>query len=192
MTKRVMILMAALGIFASGCEIAGPLLAAELADGEDDLASTSATLSVRVDSAEGMVHAQPLAPEMLRVTGDRFGTQLQFAVQVGTPDTVMHVLVPQADGSSVDPYTGQGFDEGRGGELVPPDSFADGGVDGFAPGLAPQQSAQVMICDQHDCLVADDFDIQIEQTEDGRVASFEGLWADGQSARVVMRYTEDG
>ncbi|MFK7986434.1 MAG: hypothetical protein AB8I08_10410 [Sandaracinaceae bacterium] len=191
MTKRVMILMAALGLFTSGCELAVPLIAAELG-GNDDIEPSSAALSVRVEAAEGSLRGQALSPEMLAATGDRHGAQLSFAVQVGGPDTMMHVVVPQADGSSVNPYEGDGF-EGEGPFFGEGDApfFEDAGA--FLPqqGLAPEQGARFMVCDGDDCFAADDFDIQIEQTPDGRVASFEGTFGEGERARVVMRYTED-
>lgn len=190
MTKRMMILMAALGLCASGCELAVPLIAAEL-DGDDDSAPSSAALSVSVESAEGTLRGQALSPEMLIASGDRHGTQLSFAVQVGSPDTMLHVVVPQADGSSVNPYRGDGFEEGFGDEGSGSGFFEDAGA--FLPqqGIAPENGARFMVCQAHDCFAAEDFDIQIEQTPDGRVASFEGAFGAGERANLVMRYTED-
>lgn len=186
--KRVMIWMTALGLFASGCELAIPLIAAEVIGDEGSVEPASASLSVQVESAEGTLNGQTLAPELLAASGHRHGSQLSFEVEVGSPDTMIVVDLSQADGSSVNPYRGDGFEEG----LPEPGFFEDAGA--FLPqqGLASENAARFMVCHEHDCVPAEDFDIQIEQTPEGRVASFEGAFGGDERARVVMRYTEDG
>lgn len=165
-----------------GCEFAAPLIAAELDGDGSEVDRSSAELSVQVDSAEGMLNGEALAADTLVVNGSRFGNQLHFSVELDSAPSVVQVMVPHADGSSVDPYLGEIEDS----ELPPPPMDELEGL----PGLASRAEAELLLCDQTDCLVAEDFDLQIEQTEDGRVASFEGSWPGAQSARVVLRYHE--
>lgn len=174
-------------LLATGCELAGPLLIGEATSSDDDdIRSSSATLTVEIESASGTVAGRTIAPEMFSPTGERFGSDLTF--HLATPDRDLEVLVmSQAEGSSTNPYTGEsGGDFGGGGGRPIP----SGGPDGTGSSLI-EPFADVLVCESGFCRSATDFGVELVQTETGRLATVDGVWDADESVAISLRYTEN-
>ncbi len=187
MKKSVLIAAILCAFFGLGCELAGPLLIGEATKGDDPGGSTSAALTVSVDSAEGTVAGRNLAPEMFEATGDRVGQEVQ--IQLRTAGDLELWMTTQTDTSSTNPYGGGDFggdfgDGSRGGAVpVPP---PEGGSDN-----APTEPfAELNVCESGVCRPADDFGIEIVQTESGRDAIVDGVWGEEEAIHVSLHYTE--
>jgi hypothetical protein len=192
-TSIMSVLLTLTGLCA-GCELAGPLLVSEATKGSEDPGSTSALLTVELESASGVVAGRTVAPEMFVADGERFGDQLSF--RIATPDQGLEVLVMtnQAEGSSENPYTGDDG-SGRGGIPLPPEPApAPDGSDGSAGGgTLPDTGAfaDVLVCESGVCRSATDFGFEVMQTENGRLAFVDGLWDADESIQLSFHYTEN-
>ncbi len=151
-----------------GCEILGPLLIAESTNSAEPTDFTSAPLSVDIESITGTMGGEVLEREMFTPTGERFGNQLTFRLtsQSGLEITV----ITETESSNTNPYE------------LPLDSLPN--EDGT--GISDMFACHAVTCEE-----AEDFGIEIIQTEHGRNAIVDGFWPGEQHIGLSLRYTEN-
>jgi hypothetical protein len=168
----------------TGCEFVGPFLVAE-ATKDDPAGSTSAELRVEIESASGLVAGTPVAPEMFSPTGERFDNQLTF--RLATQGDLEVMVMTETESSSTNPYTGEsglGTDSPDIGRPVPAE-----GPEGVA--TISERFSDVLVCQAGTCRSADDFGVELVETDDGRRAVIDGVWGGGEQIEVTLHYTEN-
>jgi hypothetical protein len=180
-----------------GCEILGPLLIADATNQDEPADLSMAPLSVEIESVTGNVGGEVLEREMLTPTGERFANQLTFRLtsQSGLEITV----VTPAESSNTNPYEApvDGSElPNEGGELETPERMPDeAGIvptpDETGAISRPDSIAGVLVCNAVTCENAEDFGIEIVQTEHGRSAIIDGFWAGEQHIALTLHYTEN-
>jgi hypothetical protein len=185
MRAKLTLLLLPMAGLCAGCEILGPYLISEAVGDEDDVTdSFFAPLTVSVESAQGQISGRPVTAEMFTmVGGERFGDQLTF--RFASADGIELQVTSQSEGSSTNPYTGEGGDPSFG---DPRPVLVDGGVGMPIPADA---FSSLITCAVGVCRSASTFGIEVEQTADGRDALVDGTWVEGDVVELSFHYTEE-
>ncbi len=209
-TGLVVPVLSLLAFGTAGCELLPGLLAGPGAPTTDP-AFTTASLTVTVESVEGVIDGQPLDASMCEASGFRSGTAVDLDVQMPALATSITISSSGTDGSDQNPY-GEG-----GGDLLadagPPPALADAGPPpplADAGPLPPRldagavlgsgsnsfdprgsSGATILACGPDGtCVAPDDFGVQIAQLSDRRSVVVDGIWADGDRVHIEMSYRE--
>lgn len=185
--RTVTVLMAMVALAATGCEALIPLAISEASKGEPPPTSTSAPLSVEIESANGSVEGRALRVDSLLASGVRIDSALHFEVR-DAADLSLSLDVSRAETSSDNPYTGEGGDPHRPpeGRPVP----VDAGLGGLEPTLPGVPGASLTVCAAERCQRVEDFSVEIVETAEGRRALVEGQLPGGDQVSLRLRYTE--
>ena len=163
--------------FAPACELIPGLIA----DNAPPPGSTSAPLTVAIDSARGEIAGQTLALATLDAHGMQQPSGVDLTIVIDG-DTFLELTTPEPVGGD-NPYGGgllgdepRGFPEG------------DAGASG-ALSLGPRPV--VTVCSDRGCRTPLDFTLHSSEAADGRHMVFEGQWDDGDRAEIELHYTRE-
>jgi hypothetical protein len=197
-SRLTILVLGAAALGTTGCELIPGLINSP---GTPDPTSTSAALTVTVDSVEGAIDGAALDPRGVEASGFRSGLSLQFDVVIPSQDATFTVTTAGAETSSENPYVGGPGDFGEGFPVdagPPPPRLADAGPrppgfeeePTFEPSFDPNR-ALVMACSPlSGCREAFDFGLEIAQDAQGRTMVLDGSWPGDDRVHIELRYQE--
>ncbi len=182
------LVLSAASLWTTGCELIPGLIGT---GGPGDPASTSAPLTVTVESASGTIEGVPFDASGVVASGFRAGLTLQLQVDVPAQGASITVFTPGTEGSSENPYIDDGSRTGAAPAIdagpPPPGGRDDGLPIGF--GFDPNE-ASITVCSAVACREPEDFALEIAQAADGRSVVLDSLFGGGDRVHLELTYRE--
>ena len=193
-SRLTILVLGAAALGTTGCELIPGLINSP---GTPDPTSTSAALTVTVDSVEGAIDGTALDTRVVEASGFRSDLSLQFDVVIPSQDATFTVTTAGAETSSENPYVGGPGDFGEGFPIdagPPPPRLTDAGFEPRSPSFEPSfdpNRALVMACSPlSGCREAVDFGLEIAQDAQGRTMVLDGSWPGDDRVHIELRYQE--